>query len=141
MSTAFMPVSNGVLHGDGFATSHKNALRICEDHVPEPLEPRIGNVDIIDIRQDRIEHSILDEMLAKLRPPAGATKSMPTLLLYDEEGLKLFEDITYLEQYYLTNAEIDVLSHYADEIASRIAPGSMVVELGSGYDYSTPAPL
>lgn len=37
-------------------------------------------------------------------------------------------------RYYLTNAEIQVLETYADSIAQRIAPGSVVVELGSGYD-------
>lgn len=59
---------------------------------------------------------------------------MPTLLLYDEQGLKLFEDITYLDEYYLTNAEIEVLEKHADEIAKYVQHGSQVVELGSGYD-------
>ncbi|KAI5845360.1 hypothetical protein BZA05DRAFT_421439 [Tricharina praecox] len=30
-------------------------------------------------------------------------QTLPTLLLYGAEGLKLFEGITYLEEYYLTN--------------------------------------
>ena len=58
---------------------------------------------------------------------------MPTMLLYNEAGLKLFEDITYLEEYYLTNAEIEVLNHHADRIADRIGTGSQLIELGSGY--------
>lgn len=40
--------------------------------------------------------------------------------------------ITYLEEYYLTNAEIDVLRNSARNIAEAIPSGSMVVELGSG---------
>jgi len=67
-----------------------------------------------------------------LRVPEGTQKSLPTLLLYDERGLKLFEDITYLDQYYLTNAEIEVLTTYADRIAERLRPNSVIVELGSG---------
>lgn len=47
-------------------------------------------------------------------------------------GLKIFEEITYLDEYYLTNAEIEVLKTYADEIAARIPKGSRLVELGSG---------
>ncbi|MCJ1399869.1 hypothetical protein MMC11_003072 [Xylographa trunciseda] len=91
-----------------------------------------GHASIIDIRRDEIHSSILDDMQQKLRPAAGEEKKMPTLLLYDEKGLNLFEDITYLEEYYLTNAEIDVLSRYADRIADRIADGSQLIELGSG---------
>lgn len=37
-----------------------------------------------------------------------------------------------MEEYYLTNSEIEILKTHADDIAKRIAPGSMVIELGSG---------
>jgi uncharacterized SAM-dependent methyltransferase len=40
--------------------------------------------------------------------------------------------ITYLDEYYLTNAEINVLQKSADSIAEAIPSDSMVVELGSG---------
>lgn len=49
-----------------------------------------------------------------------------------EQGLKLFEDITYLEEYYLTNAEIEVLEKHADNIVKYIPDGARVIELGSG---------
>lgn len=49
-----------------------------------------------------------------------------------EKGLKLFEDITYLEEYYLTNAEIDALNKHADVIVEHIPAGARVIELGSG---------
>jgi L-histidine Nalpha-methyltransferase / hercynylcysteine S-oxide synthase len=87
---------------------------------------------IIDIRRDTEEHSILQDVKGGLRPDAGKEKTLPTLLLYDVDGLKLFEKITYLDEYYLTNAEIEVLETYADNIADRIKPNSIVVELGSG---------
>lgn len=41
--------------------------------------------------------------------------------------------ITYLEEYYLTNAEVDVLENFASSIAKAIPSGSMVIELGSGF--------
>jgi L-histidine Nalpha-methyltransferase / hercynylcysteine S-oxide synthase len=44
----------------------------------------------------------------------------------------IMKQITYLEEYYLTNAEIDVLQTSSDSIAKAIPTGSMVVELGSG---------
>jgi len=92
------------------------------------------NASIIDIRGGGLEYSILDDMRKKMDPGEGLERRMPTLLLYDEQGLRLFEDITYLEEYYLTNAEIEVLQKYADEIAGLVPTGSLVVELGSGYD-------
>lgn len=89
---------------------------------------------IIDIRQEALT-PLADQISSGLRPKDGGEKTLPTLLLYNEEGLKLFEKITYLEEYYLTGQEIAVLEQYADRIADRIAlqPGSIVVELGSGY--------
>lgn len=98
-----------------------------------PLKER-DDTRIIDIRRQEIGFSVLDDMHQKLRPGHGKEKKMPTLLLYDEKGLKLFEEITYLDEYYLTGAEIDVLETYADHIAERIQSGSQVIELGSGYE-------
>ena len=59
---------------------------------------------------------------------------MPTLLLYDERGLKLFEDITYLDEYYLTNAEIELLENHAPAIADLVPDDCDILELGSGYE-------
>ncbi|RDL30731.1 uncharacterized protein BP5553_10076 [Venustampulla echinocandica] len=91
----------------------------------------VSGIDIIDIRHDAAVVNLKDEILGSLRPENGP-KTLPTLLLYDERGLQLFEKITYLEEYYLTNAEIDVLQRSADSIAKAIPSGSMVIELGSG---------
>lgn len=91
-----------------------------------------SHVSIIDIRQGGHDVSLLDEILQKLNPGKGQERRMPTLLLYDEHGLRLFEDITYLEEYYLTSAEIETLTTHAEAIARLIEPGSQVIELGSG---------
>ena len=87
---------------------------------------------IIDIRKDKDGFSLVEDIRRGLHPPTGEEKSLPTLLLYDELGLKLFEDITYLDEYYLTEAEIEVLKTYAGRMAERIPDGSIVLELGSG---------
>jgi uncharacterized SAM-dependent methyltransferase len=91
-----------------------------------------GTTPIIDIRVGETEFDILQDIKNGLRPNAGEQKTLPTLLLYDEAGLRLFEKITYLDEYYLTNAEIEVLENNADRMAERVRPGSVVVELGSG---------
>ena len=91
-----------------------------------------SDVSIIDIRQGGSDISIVDEIRQKLNPGHGQERRMPTLLLYDEEGLRLFEEITYLEEYYLTNAEIETLTIHAEAIVRLIEPGSQLIELGSG---------
>lgn len=91
-----------------------------------------GGRDIIDIRRDAEQLSLIDEIRRGLRPENGSEKRLPTLLLYDEAGLKLFEEITYLEEYYLTNTEINLLEKHAASIAQHVEPGSIIVELGSG---------
>ncbi|KAF2771460.1 hypothetical protein EJ03DRAFT_342216 [Teratosphaeria nubilosa] len=88
--------------------------------------------NIIDIRSDTAGIELKHEIVAGLKPEAGHEKTLPTLLLYDELGLKLFERITYLEEYYLTSEELSVLKKDAASIAGRIPEGAMVVELGSG---------
>jgi uncharacterized SAM-dependent methyltransferase len=97
-------------------------------------KPKPGgtNATIIDIRKDREEYSILQGIKTGLRPESGNGKTLPTLLLYDVNGLQLFEKITYLEEYYLTNTEIEVLERYAGNIAQKIKPNSIILELGSG---------
>lgn len=87
---------------------------------------------IIDIRSDKADFELKQLILAGIRPAEGEPKSLPTLLLYDTAGLKIFEDITYLEEYYLTNEEIRLLQQNAQSIAERIPDNAIVVELGSG---------
>uniref|UniRef100_A0A8H7KD42 Histidine-specific methyltransferase SAM-dependent domain-containing protein n=1 Tax=Bionectria ochroleuca TaxID=29856 RepID=A0A8H7KD42_BIOOC len=87
--------------------------------------------EIIDIRSDAVEIDLKNEVKAMIGPKEGP-RMLPTLLLYDEKGLQLFEDITYLDEYYLTNYEIDVLKTSATDMASNVPTGAIVVELGSG---------
>lgn len=95
--------------------------------------PTVRGVDIIDIRQNDMTFSLTDAIHKNINPPRGQERSFPTLLLYDTKGLRLFEKITYLNEYYLTNAEIEVLTAHAKRIVERIPHGAQVVELGSGY--------
>ena len=108
-----------------------------------------AKVNIIDIRHDQHQESLLQLMLNGLNSTEAEARHLPTLLLYDgificqepctrantepERGLKLFEQITYLKEYYLTNAEIEVLNTQADRIVERIPRGCRLIELGSGY--------
>jgi EasF-like predicted methyltransferase len=93
-------------------------------------EPASGR--IIDIRSDSTGIGLKQQILDGISTSDGEDKTLPTLLLYDNKGLKLFEDITYLDEYYLTNEEINLLRDNAASIAEKIPNNSIVVELGSG---------
>jgi uncharacterized SAM-dependent methyltransferase len=71
------------------------------------------------------------------RPPGR--KQIPTMLLYDERGLKLYDDITTeAPEYYLFPAEEEILKNKADDIVrtmhreAQISSDEFVVELGAG---------
>ena len=88
---------------------------------------------ILDVRRQQQDFSLLSELRKFLNLEDGSEKKLPPTLLYDEKGLQLFEEITYLDEYYLTNAEIEVFEKHAEDIVQHVRPGSQLVELGSGY--------
>lgn len=75
-----------------------------------------------------------------LSRPIGQ-KELPTILLYDERGLRLYDDITTgAPEYYLFGAEEQILKDHADDIVkimhgstNEIVSDEVVLELGAGY--------
>ena len=66
---------------------------------------------------------------------AGLTrnaKALPPKYFYDELGSRLFEAICWLQEYYLTRAESEILRTSADEIVSSVDGAVRLLELGSG---------
>jgi len=65
---------------------------------------------------------------------AGLTatpKTLPPKLFYDTQGVKLFEAITRLPEYYLTRVERALLHTIAGQIVALAAPCSILVEYGA----------
>jgi L-histidine N-alpha-methyltransferase len=52
--------------------------------------------------------------------------------LYDALGSQLFEAICYVDEYYLTRTERQILTRHADEIVASIPDCRTLIELGSG---------
>ncbi len=63
-------------------------------------------------------------------------KHLPSKYFYDARGSDLFEDITRLPEYYLTEAETELLAQHSDNLMARIEPDELV-ELGSGSSRKT----
>ena len=85
---------------------------------------------IIDIRKSsshlvNLKNEIIDGLNSK-------HPFIPTIVLYDDKGLQLFEQITYLDEYYLTKAEIDILETNSQQIIDYISDGGSIIELGVG---------
>jgi L-histidine N-alpha-methyltransferase len=59
-------------------------------------------------------------------------KHLPPKWLYDDRGSKLFEQITQLDEYYLTDRERAIFAAHADDIVDRCAEETGLVELGAG---------
>ncbi|GLQ45319.1 dimethylhistidine N-methyltransferase [Dyella lipolytica] len=64
-------------------------------------------------------------------------KRLPSWLFYDEQGSALFEQICEQPEYYLTRAEIALLSEHAANIAEVLGPDVRLVEYGSGHAIKT----
>jgi hypothetical protein len=67
-----------------------SAKTLATKDIPNAVPASI--IDIIDIRHDAVELNLKDEILSSLRPETGI-KKLPTLLLYSERGLQLFEEV------------------------------------------------
>ncbi|MDZ7658693.1 L-histidine N(alpha)-methyltransferase [Fodinibius sp.] len=84
--------------------------------------------------------STVDASLMKQEVLEGLTKpqkQLPSKYFYDERGSDLFEQITRLDEYYLTDCEKEILQSNISEISDRIGSDVMLIELGSGSSYKT----
>lgn len=66
--------------------------------------------------------------LAGLR---ASPKTLPPKLFYDEEGCRLFQEITRLPEYYLSRTEFGMLERVAPAVAAMSARDSVLVEYGA----------
>lgn len=56
--------------------------------------PTPRHLDIIDIRGEQVDFNLKEEIVNQLNPVSGH-RTLPTMLLYDERGLQLFEDVCH----------------------------------------------
>jgi dimethylhistidine N-methyltransferase len=71
---------------------------------------------------------IAEDALAGLR---ASPKTLPSKLFYDTEGVRLFDDITRLPEYYLTRTERALLDQVAGEIVGLAPARAVLVEYGA----------
>ena len=68
---------------------------------------------------------------------AQEQKSISPKYFYDEYGSKLFDQITELPEYYLTQTEIGIMRDNIDEIRELVGKQASLIEFGSGSSLKT----
>jgi dimethylhistidine N-methyltransferase len=79
--------------------------------------------------RDRRDGGIRRDVLAGL---LATPKTLPPKLFYDDAGAALFERICELPEYYVTRAELEILTACAPELAGHLGSRAVLVEYGSG---------
>jgi EasF-like predicted methyltransferase len=91
--------------------------------------------DILDIRGPSVIPSLnlCAQTLESLRLPFNS-KCFPSLLLWNEKGQRLFNEILSSSDYYPVNSEIDLVQQNAHDLAQKIVSSgsTLLVELGAG---------
>jgi len=64
-------------------------------------------------------------------------KTISPKYFYDERGSQLFDKITELPEYYLTDAELEIMQSNIDEMAALIGKSASLIEFGSGSSLKT----
>lgn len=77
----------------------------------------------------RAEPDLIGELVTGLE---AQPRTISPKFFYDARGSELFERICQLPEYYLTRTETSILKTSAADIARRVDPGAVLVELGSG---------
>ena len=75
---------------------------------------------------------LLDLKSAVLSGLRGQPKFMPSLVLWDEQGLEKFDEWTQSPDYYPLQRELDILHHHKADIARQLPEEFAMIELGSG---------
>lgn len=78
-----------------------------------------------------------DELREILDGLTDTPKRISPKYFYDERGSQLFDEITQLPEYYLTETEIGIMHDNIDEIAELVGPQASLIEFGSGSSLKT----
>ncbi len=89
-------------------------------------------VDVYLSSEDRVE-ALREDVRTGL---TSTPKVLPPKWFYDERGSMLFDDITRLPEYYLTDSERGILSEHAVDIA-KLTEANTLLEPGSGSSEKT----
>ena len=85
---------------------------------------------ILDIRQDVDALNLRDEIISGLQ---ADNPTLPSMLLWDDRGQKLFDRLTQCPFYYPFHSEAEILNERGCELGDSIPDQGVLLELGCGY--------
>ena len=68
---------------------------------------------------------------------SAVQKQISPKYFYDERGSQLFDEISRLPEYYLTNTELGIMRGNIDEIVAMVGKQASLIEFGSGSSLKT----
>lgn len=86
------------------------------------------------LEKTNVSAEMLSDVLEGLQQPQ---KTLPSKYFYDQKGSELFEQITELDEYYLTRTELQIMQGNIQKIANSLGEKIQLVELGSGSSFKT----
>jgi hypothetical protein len=99
-------------------------------------KPRAWRDDaVIDIGGGNMQQTLHVELAKKFLWQHGMFQTervMPSSVLHDEHGLKMWPLMTHLPNYYQTRDEIALLKKHGEDLAQRLEDGVALVDLGCG---------
>ncbi len=88
-----------------------------------------------------ISTTLTEDQLAMLEDVASGLsepqKQLSSKYFYDEEGSRIFDEITELPEYYPTRTETEIMTRSGSEIAAVLGEDVLLVEYGSGSSIKT----
>lgn len=92
-------------------------------------------MDIIDIGGSRLQNIMREQLeeqfLWKDGQPRKA-RMLPSIVFHNEDGLKMWPQITKLPDYYQTDDEIELLKQNSKELAQELGECLTLIDLGCG---------
>lgn len=93
-------------------------------------DPSLSTVALLhDIRQSA---DLLDLRSGVIAGLAATPKRLPSLLLWDDQGLTNFEAWTKSPAYYPKSRELEILHNHCHDIARSLPDRFVLIELGCG---------
>ncbi|KAI1733479.1 histidine-specific methyltransferase [Xylaria scruposa] len=87
------------------------------------------DITIIDIRQDVNTLDLRDEVISGLQ---ADHPTLPSMLMWDDRGQKLFDTLTQCPVYYPFHSEAEILNESGCKFGESIPDQGVLVELGCG---------
>lgn len=93
-----------------------------------------GHGAVLDIGGSSMYGDVGEQLTRALKATylPNAKPTLPDELLYDDVGLPIWNDIIFTPEFYQTHDEIALFDIHGADVATRVQPGTTIIDLGAG---------